>query len=41
MEIKYFTFNPNSGIKQKIINIFGKFNKYLHQNFVVVLKLKD
>ena len=40
-EIHYFTFNPNSDIKQKIMNLFGKFNKYFHQNFVVVLKLND
>ena len=40
-EVEYFTFNPNYGLKQKIVNLFGSFNKYFHQNFVVVLKLKD
>ncbi len=41
IEVEYFTFNPSSGTKQKIMNLFGKFNKYFHQNFVVVLKIKD
>lgn len=40
VEVKYFTFNPNYGLKQKIMNLFGKFNKYFHQNFVVVLNKK-
>jgi len=38
--IQYFTFNPTANIKQRIVNFFGKLNKYFHQNFVVILKLK-
>ncbi|MCT7460920.1 class I SAM-dependent methyltransferase [Aliarcobacter cryaerophilus] len=37
-EVHYFTFNPKGSLKQFIVNIFGNFNKYFHQNFVVVLK---
>lgn len=40
-EIQYFTFNPNRGGKQMFMNLLGKINKYFHQNFVVVLKLKS
>ncbi|MBN2781776.1 MAG: methyltransferase domain-containing protein [Campylobacterales bacterium] len=39
-EINYFTFNPNSSSKQMLMNVLGNFNKYFHQNFVVVFKLK-
>jgi SAM-dependent methyltransferase len=40
VDVLYFTFRPDMSMKQRAMNFFGSLNKYLHQNFVVVLKKK-
>lgn len=40
VDVLYFTFRPDISMKQRTMNFFGSLNKYLHQNFVVVLKKK-
>jgi len=41
-DINYFTFEAGvtDTFKQKVINSCGKINKYLHQNYLFILKIK-
>lgn len=40
-ELNYFTFEPHSSLKQRILNVSGKINKIFHQNIYVILKLNQ